>query len=607
MAYSTFGGYLRQSTAVTVAMGPMVDATDGFTAEISLTITQPDIRLSKNGAAFAQKNAAGTLSHMENGFYSLPLDTTDTNTVGRLTVHCAESGARPHTYDFMVVEEEIYDGIFASTAGSSTWMPTNVEAWLGTAAATPTVAGVPEVDVTHWQGTTALASSTAGTPAVDVVRINNASAAATNLGRWALVGGAAALTADSGTTTTLVDAALTAADVDYFKGCMIVFSSGTISGQCRLVTAFDPTTDTLTFYPPTTQAVSTNTYAIMPAAPVDNWGLLGSVLATPTVAGVPEVDLTHIAGVANSATTAQIGVNVVNMNNNLLSVQRLQSYWSACLSGTSDSGTTTTMVDAARTEGDADYFKDSLIVFTSGTINGQARRITAFDAATDTITFSPATTQAVSTQTYVIIPAGMVDVGAWSGTANATVDTAGYPVVTVKDGTGVGELNTSNGRVSADVARWNGTVVATENTAGVPIVDLARINGVATTATLDTIKTDTAAILVDTGTTLDAAIADLPTNAELATALGTADDAVLAQVALVKAATDTIADLPTNAELATALGTADDAVLAQIALVKAKTDSLTFTQANVVDAHIQYVAGEQVTGSGTEGDPWGPI
>jgi hypothetical protein len=48
---------------------------------------------------------------------------------------------------------------------------------------------------------------------------------------------------------------------------------------------------------------------------------------------------------------------------------------------------------------------------------------------------------------------------------------------------------------------------------------------------------------------------DLPTNAELATALGTADDAVLTA----------INDLPTNAELATALGTADDAVLAAIA------------------------------------------
>ncbi len=73
-------------------------------------------------------------------------------------------------------------------------------------------------------------------------------------------------------------------------------------------------------------------------------------------------------------------------------------------SGTSDSGTTTTMVDAARTESNSDYWKGSIIVFTSGTIAGQARIITDFNATTDTITFAPATTAAVSTQTYVILP-----------------------------------------------------------------------------------------------------------------------------------------------------------------------------------------------------------
>lgn len=126
---------------------------------------------------------------------------------------------------------------------------------------------------------------------------------------------------------------------------------------------------------------------------------------------------------------------------------------------------------------------------------------------------------------------------------------------------------------------------------------------------------------------LDTQLADLPTNAELATALGTADDAVLAQIALVKAKTDnlptdpadasviagrfdtldiSVADLPTNAELTTALGTADDAVLAQVALVKAKTDSLTFTVAGQVDANLQYVNDVLVTGTGAAGDEWGP-
>ena len=85
------------------------------------------------------------------------------------------------------------------------------------------------------------------------------------------------------------------------------------------------------------------------------------------------------------------------------------------VSGTSDSGTTTTMVDAARTEADTDYWKGAFILFTSGAISGQCRLITAFDAATDTITFAPATTQAVAMQTYEILPSGRADVQFWLG------------------------------------------------------------------------------------------------------------------------------------------------------------------------------------------------
>lgn len=73
-----------------------------------------------------------------------------------------------------------------------------------------------------------------------------------------------------------------------------------------------------------------------------------------------------------------------------------------------------------------------------------------------------------------------------------------------------------------------------------------------------------------------------------------------------RASQTSVDDLPTNAELATALGTADDAVLAQIALVKAKTDSLTFTTAGQVDANIQYVNDVEVTGDGQTGTEWGP-
>lgn len=112
-----FCGYLRQSTAVDFALGPFLDETDGKTAETALTLTQPDIRLKKNAAAWAQKNAAQTLSHEENGYYEVALDTTDTNTLGLLSIAVHESGALPIRQDYLVVPAEVYD-FFHSLTGA---------------------------------------------------------------------------------------------------------------------------------------------------------------------------------------------------------------------------------------------------------------------------------------------------------------------------------------------------------------------------------------------------------------------------------------------------------------------------------------------------------
>lgn len=105
---------LRQSTAATVVLGPFVDSTTGVDPETALTIAQVDIRLSKNGGVFAQTNNAAGATHMENGFYSVPLDTTDTGTVGRLTVAVSESGALPVWREFHVLEQNVFDMVYAS-------------------------------------------------------------------------------------------------------------------------------------------------------------------------------------------------------------------------------------------------------------------------------------------------------------------------------------------------------------------------------------------------------------------------------------------------------------------------------------------------------------
>lgn len=93
----------------------MLDESDARTAEIALTITQPDIRLKKNGANWAQKNAAQTLTHEENGYYEVTLDATDTNTVGLLRLAVNEAGALPIWEDFMVLPANVYDSLIGGS------------------------------------------------------------------------------------------------------------------------------------------------------------------------------------------------------------------------------------------------------------------------------------------------------------------------------------------------------------------------------------------------------------------------------------------------------------------------------------------------------------
>ena len=107
--------WIKQSTASTIKLGPFLDDTDGKTAETGLTISQADIRLSKNGGAFAQSNNAAGATHNENGYYDVPLNTTDANTLGTLRVAVSKSGALPVWQDFMVVPANVWDSMFGAS------------------------------------------------------------------------------------------------------------------------------------------------------------------------------------------------------------------------------------------------------------------------------------------------------------------------------------------------------------------------------------------------------------------------------------------------------------------------------------------------------------
>ena len=103
--------YLKQSTAVTLKIGPFLDETNGKDAETGLTIAQADVRLSKNGANIAQKGDATSCTHDELGVYGCPVSTTDTGTLGRLQLWVHESGALPVFHEYMVVTANFYDSV----------------------------------------------------------------------------------------------------------------------------------------------------------------------------------------------------------------------------------------------------------------------------------------------------------------------------------------------------------------------------------------------------------------------------------------------------------------------------------------------------------------
>jgi hypothetical protein len=250
---------LKQSTAATIPFGPFVDAADGFTAETSLTISQADIRLSKNGGAYAQTNNATGATHLENGYYSIPLNTTDTNTLGRLRVSVAESGARPVSHDFQVLAANVYDSLYGGTSflRTSTGVQTVVQV-VNSQTELELEGGYEPIGNNYQYGWALLRDATDPTGQTAVWRRITQS-----------VGG--------GGSNTVI----------------------TLSSSTGFTTAVG---DIVELYPPSNVshwlggAVATPTVTGVPEVDVTHW--IGTAAATPTTAGVPEVDVTHFDGVA---------------------------------------------------------------------------------------------------------------------------------------------------------------------------------------------------------------------------------------------------------------------------------------------------------------------
>jgi len=181
--------FLKQSTSVTVQFGPFVDAGDGVALEVGLATAMDNastgVRLSKNGGTLADRADATAPAYDAMGFYKIVLGTGDTDTLGTLLMTFEEAATcLPGWMEFMIMPANVWDSMFGADA-----LDVSVIQWLGTAAAAPTTAGVPEVDITFVGGSaedlpTATALATAQTD-LDTLTGSDGATLATTQGNYA--------------------------------------------------------------------------------------------------------------------------------------------------------------------------------------------------------------------------------------------------------------------------------------------------------------------------------------------------------------------------------------------------------------------------------------
>jgi hypothetical protein len=104
--------YARQSTAIIVTVGPVLDA-DGVAVTGGVVA---DFKISKNGGAPAALNGSATLTHRHTGFYSLSLTTSDVDTVGTAEVVIDDTVNACPMKEIQVVEPAVYDALYADAA-----------------------------------------------------------------------------------------------------------------------------------------------------------------------------------------------------------------------------------------------------------------------------------------------------------------------------------------------------------------------------------------------------------------------------------------------------------------------------------------------------------
>jgi hypothetical protein len=485
--------YLRQSTASqSVLIGPFVASTDGVTAETGLTINAADIRLSANGGNMVAKNSLGG-THDEAGWYTITLDATDTATVGRLQLSVAVSGALPVFAEFQVLEEALYDALFAASATGL--LPANV-----TQVAGQTASATGVVDFDDLATIEGLASGATGFAAIDTVV--DAVKVKTDQLSFATWGVECDLAGIGGSNIPVGNLASDYDGTGYNRANSTIGTVSTVTAFAGTITTLDALDTAQDSQHSTTQAAISGLNDLSAAevnAQVDS--------------AIETYHLDHLFAVdydpASPPGTATALLNELIEPDGGVSRFTVNALENAP-SGTGASAAA--IADAVWEEAIADH---------SGTSGSTAEALNAAGSAGDPWTTalpgSYTGTQAGKILSDVLTDTAdlQANQGNWLTATGFSTHDASAVVTALGTGSTLSALATaaelakvpkSDGAVS-----WNATALASINTqCDTAISDAA----LATAAALATVDSNVDAILVDTGTTLPASIATIDTNVD---------------------------------------------------------------------------------------------
>jgi hypothetical protein len=110
----------KQSTALTVIVGPILDSTG---AEYASAVIG-DLSISKNGGTLTAMASTATLTYIDNGMYTLVTTTGNMDTLGAVQVTCNKATYQMPKMERNVVPATVYDAIIANATNTTGGLPT---------------------------------------------------------------------------------------------------------------------------------------------------------------------------------------------------------------------------------------------------------------------------------------------------------------------------------------------------------------------------------------------------------------------------------------------------------------------------------------------------